>query len=102
MTIQIQEVDCRVYEVDCHVYKKELKDGETIDEVLKIEQIKAYVEKIQIYFRDETQCPFGRGNWIIDLYFKNGQMTCLKFSPDITENRFKEFVKPLTDIILDN
>lgn len=95
MTIQIQEVDCRVY-------KKELKDGETIDEILKLEQIKAYTEKIQIYFRGETQCPFDRGNWIIDLYFKNGQMICLKFSPDIPENRFKEFVKPLTDIMLDS
>ena len=42
--------------------------------------------------------PVNRGNWILDLEFNNGHIICLKYPKDITEIRFKEFIKPLLDL----
>lgn len=83
--------------VDCLVRNTPLDKDENILDLLLLHDIE--VIAIEIHLRNKVDCPFNRGNWIIDLTFKDGSMVCLKLNKDISENDVMNYCKPLIDKI---
>src|SRR5271170_2421728 len=53
------------------------------------------INKIDIYFRGPEDCPYGRGNWIIDILLKNEIIMCVKLRKEMTLEEVKKYIKPL-------
>lgn len=73
------------------------EEGKTIDDDLNIEDVIKNSKFMDYYFRKPKDCPFGRGNWILDLTLKDGTIISYKYPKEMTEERFLEFLKPLMD-----
>jgi hypothetical protein len=70
-------------------------ENETIEDSLDLDKLIPIIHSASYYFRTPKDCPFGRGNWILDIRAKDGQMYCFKYPKEMTESRFIEFLKPL-------
>jgi hypothetical protein len=74
-------------------------DANIIDDVgLSAEAISGIIT-ITIYKRLPEDCPFARGNWMIDLKFKDGCTYCVKLPCSMSEEQVKKFCQPLIDIL---
>lgn len=85
--------------VDCFNYVDDLEENETIENHVELDLLIPYILSFNFYLRSPFDCPFARGNWVIDFYFYDGSLVSFKFPKDITEVRFKEFMQPLIDKI---
>lgn len=90
MEVILQEV--KVFNVD-----KEIGCNETIDDYLDLDKLAELMISFCYYYRSPKDCPFGLGNWIIDIHTKDDKISAFKFSKKMTEKRFVDFLKPLTD-----
>lgn len=84
--------------VDCRVTDKIPADDVFIDEIVCMDKIQG-LSHVDIYLRNKIDCPFGRGNWIIDIIFKDGQIFSVKLPSQMTEERVKDYCKPLLALI---
>ena len=84
-------------EFHCYVSDKIPIDHETIADELNINYLVDMSFRISYYLRSQEDCPFGRGNWIIDFELKNGQLIAFKYPKDISVDDFNKFIKPLID-----
>jgi hypothetical protein len=60
------------------------------------------IKYLSYYFRSPEDCPFGRGNWIIDLFSERDNqipIICIKLPKEMTKEQVKQFIKPLSDYI---
>ena len=73
------------------------KENETIEEILKINDVLPLITDVVIYLRIPEQCPYNRGNWVIDLGFKNGEIFAIKLPKEMTEEQVVKYAKPLID-----
>ncbi len=74
------------------------EEGETIsDDGIDVDSLIKQTTYIEYYFRKPEECPFGRGNWIVDMHFKAGGILCFKYPKEMTEDRLLCFLKPLID-----
>lgn len=83
--------------VDCFLRESIPTNQETIltDFDIKPENIVS----LKVYFRSPQDCPFGRGNWIIDAVNIQNKVECIKLPKEMTEEQVLAFIKPLTDIL---
>jgi hypothetical protein len=86
-----------VQEIVGRHYDEPIQDNETINDFLDIDAVVKVASSIAYYLRYKQDCPYGRGNWILDIYCKNDEIVMLKFPKDMTEERFALFLKPLID-----
>ena len=90
MQIIGQEVHC----MNCNVTPE---DHETIADYMDIDEVIKHAKDVIWYRREKRDCPFGRGNWIIDLPMKTGEMICAKYPLEMSHEQFLKFIKPLID-----
>ncbi|HEY2811795.1 MAG TPA: hypothetical protein VGJ00_10465 [Rhabdochlamydiaceae bacterium] len=69
--------------------------GETIADSWDLDILLPMIRSASYYFRSPQDCPFARGNWLLDIRMKDGQLLCFKFPKEMTEKRFIEFLQPL-------
>lgn len=74
-------------------------EGETIADDFKIELMLPHIDTVNYYLRKQEECPFNRGNWIIDIRFIEGNLFCIKLPKEMTEENVIKFIKPLTDLL---
>lgn len=83
--------------VQCFVAERIPRDDEVISDDLRIDELMKITNSISYYFRDPNDCPFGRGNWILDLHLNDGQTWCFKYPIEMTIEHFLNYLKPLLD-----
>lgn len=81
--------------VDSKVLNRIPDDNETIEDFIDLNKTMPHVASIAYYFRAPEDCPFARGNWILDLKLKDGNITCFKFPKEMSEDHFLKFLIPL-------
>lgn len=71
---------------------------ENISEILDIDEILIIgIKQIIIWPRGKEECPFGRGNWLIDIHFNNEEIYCIKLPLEMDEDKVLDFAKPLIE-----
>jgi hypothetical protein len=68
---------------------------ETIADSLDIDKLIPIIHCASYYLRSPEDCPLARGNWMLDIEAKDGQMYCFKYPKEMTEERFIKFLEPL-------
>lgn len=69
--------------------------NETILTDMKINAEAIY--DMKVYFREPEDCPYNRGNWIIDIFFSETDLLCLKLPKEMSKEAVLAYIKPLTD-----
>jgi hypothetical protein len=78
--------------VDCLNRNNVPDKHETIMEVIdKVDD----VISIDIYLRESIDCPFGRGNWLIDVRFKDKSLVCIKLPKEMSQEAVNAYCQPL-------
>ena len=75
-------------------------ENETICDDMDVNLASEFFTSVKVYFRDKDECPFNRGNWIIDFFTCGDTMIpifCMKLPKSMTEEQVKRWVKPLVD-----
>jgi hypothetical protein len=72
-------------------------DDETIDDHLEIDMLLPFVYSVSYYRRNPEDCPLARGNWMVDIRLKDGQMMCYKYPIEMKEEKFVTFLRPLLE-----
>lgn len=90
MTIEVQEVVA-------FNYLQPIQDYDDVSVSLDMNLLIQNVKSLTFYFRSPEECPFGRGNWILDIIDKNDALHCYKYPASMTKERFERFLKPLLD-----
>jgi hypothetical protein len=70
------------------------KEGETIADHLHLDALLPNVRCVSYYLRSPQECPFGRGNWLVDIEMCNGQLFCLKYPKEIEQEHFVGYLEP--------
>lgn len=83
-------------EVECSVRHTVPKDGETIEEIINLDVVLKEGHSVNWYRRPPEDCPFARGNKIIDIHFKNGSILCIKLPLETTDEQVKKYLEPLS------
>lgn len=94
LKISMQKIDCKVR----HAIPPEDKD---ITEIIAfpIEYLKICLSNIEIYLRSPEDCPYARGNWIIDLIFKDGRVLCIKLPKEMEKSDVLRYCAPLLEFL---
>jgi hypothetical protein len=88
----------KIQEIDAFNRHDIPKQGETIvDDIVNLEKTIPLVKCLDIYFRDKEACPFGRGNWIIDIIFSDSQALMFKLPKEMSEKQVMDYSKPLIE-----
>lgn len=82
-------------EVNGFTMKVMPKNNETIEDHMYIDALLENGSSFTYYYREPHDCPFGKGNWILDMIGKDGEITCFRFPKQMTEKRFLKFLHPL-------
>jgi hypothetical protein len=90
-------MELKVTKVDCFNRDSIPDENETIADDLNFDELVKNIKSMNIYFRYPRDCPFARGNWLIDLQFKDGGLLCLKLPKEMTEEKVHKFCHPLID-----
>lgn len=53
------------------------------------------ISRVSCYPRSARDCPFGRGNFMIDIYDMDGNIRCIKLPKEMEESHFFDYVRPL-------
>jgi hypothetical protein len=70
--------------------------NQQIDELIDIKNFPFnYLKQLEIYRRSKEDCPFNRGNWVIDITFKNGQINFVKLPLEMAEEAVNHYCEPL-------
>ena len=88
-----------IEEVECSNRKEIPLENETIADDFEIEKMAPFIKQVSVYLRDSFECPFGRGNWMIDMRFLDGRLFSIKLPKQMKEDDIKKFVQPLIDIL---
>ncbi len=81
-------------EVNCLVRNAIPASGETILD--DFDNFSAHrIKKMTVCYRQPEECPFGRGNAVVDLYFTDGELLCLKLPLDTPQDILYAWLKPI-------
>src|ERR1700678_2908926 len=72
-------------------------EGETIADDFEIEKMAPLIHDMTIYLRKKEDCPFNRGNWMIDIRLINGALWSLKLPKEMKKAEVMNHVQPLID-----
>ncbi len=81
--------------VDVSVRNSIPKEDETILTDAHIDM--DLIVRMDVYFRKPEDCPFNRGNWVIDIYSPYDQLFCLKLPKEMAKEQVLSYIKPITD-----
>lgn len=54
-----------------------------------------HIQSIQVYSRSKEECPFNRGNWVVDIIFDDGRIMALKLPLKMSKKQVHIFCEPL-------
>lgn len=77
------------------------KENETIFTDFNQDLFKKAVD-ITCYYRPKEECPFNRGNWMIDIVTSNEmsfRIMCIRLPKEMTEDQVMKYSKPLIDYL---
>lgn len=77
-------------------------ENESIATDFEIDLFFPIISKVRGYLRTKEECPFARGNWIIDITFNHSDIFCIKLPIEMTEENFLKYSKPLMDKFKNN
>lgn len=83
--------------VECVCRAKIPVDNENIGEIVNIQALFKEEFSIHWYHRSAVDCPYGRGNAIIDIELKNGSIFCIKLPLETTKEQILNFIKPISE-----
>lgn len=89
----------KMLEVEGLVRHTSLKEGETIEDDFEIVEMASLISEIAYYWRDKEECPFNRGNLVVYFKLKDGNIFCLKFMSQTTEEEIKAYLTPLIKLL---
>lgn len=78
------------------------KPNDTIADDFDVPELKKVVKKIVVWFRDKNACPFGRGNWIVDIHTNEERLLpalSLKLPKQMTREQVINWLSPLKEFI---
>jgi len=76
-------------------YKGIPEENETIEDSIDVDKLIRIIYSTSYYLRSPQECPFGRGNWILDIRTKDGQMYCFRYPKEMSEEQFLKYLQPL-------
>jgi hypothetical protein len=89
--------------VDCLNRHEIPKKNETIKtdfpEMFTIPHVLESISEVNVYYMSKDECPFNRGNWIIDIVFGGHHIQCIKLPSSMPKDAVDEFIKPLVDAL---
>jgi len=91
-------MESKFEKVDSLVYIRPISDEETIADQLRMSELEKDMRGFSYYLRAPEDCPYNRGNWIVDIEFNDGAAVFLKYPREMTKERFEKFIKPLKDL----
>jgi len=68
---------------------------ETIEDDFYLDRIIPVLRDYSVYRRSPEECPFGRGNLVLDMHLKNGEIYAIKFPLSMTRKQLTIYLKPL-------
>lgn len=71
------------------------QEGETIADCLNLDELVSRINKVNYYFQNPRKSEHEEEMWIVELYFKDDCIIILMYPPEISEERFRYFIKPL-------
>lgn len=74
-------------------------ENETIEDDFDLKQLKPLIENLVVYTRDKLDCPFGRGNWLINLYLKDNSIYAIKLPKEMSQEHIKKYIQPLLNFL---
>lgn len=75
--------------------------NETIEDDINIDELSKVISSFNVYSRSKEECPWNRGNWIID-FFSSGNpfpMFSLKLPIIMTKEALAQWLLPLREKI---
>jgi hypothetical protein len=73
-------------------------DENIIDDVGLTEEAIKLIDHISIYKRNPEDCPFARGNWMIDMHAEDCHvLLCVKLPLEMSHDAVMHFCQPLLD-----
>lgn len=88
---------CELHKVNGVNRQSKPRDDQTIATDFEIDKMIPLIKNIRLYLRQPKDCPFARGNWMIDLYFKDGGIYSIKLPLEMTEKEINDYAKPLIE-----
>jgi hypothetical protein len=85
-------------EVDGQTLRYMPSEGETIADYLNLDELNKHMEAICVYQRSAEDCPWARGNWILDVRLKNDQLLCWRFPIEMSSKFAKKFFAPIVEL----
>lgn len=74
-------------------------ENETIEtdfpELFTTPDVLESISCVKVYLRTKEECPFNRGNWIIDILFGNEFIQCLKLPLSMHKDSVLKYIEPL-------
>lgn len=74
-------------------------EGKTIADEFDIDKMVPLISRVDVYLRDPATCPFGRGNWMIDIRFSAGNLFSIKLPKEMKEDQVDKFIEPLVNLL---
>jgi hypothetical protein len=76
------------------------EENETIEDSIYLDELMTVLKSVSFYLRPARDCPFGRGNWVVDLTLKDDNIICIKYPIEMTDTELRRFLKPLLDRLI--
>lgn len=92
---EIKRIEGKIVECKNRTYVP-LKD-ETIFTDFDKNILLPVIKFITIYYRDPRDCPYARGNWMIDMTLIDNNVFCYKLPKEMKEEDFMNYCQPLID-----
>lgn len=91
----------KVIEQEVHGFtlNKIPEENETIADDINISELLKHMEDVCIYLRPKEDCPFNRGNYIVDVTLDDGEVISLRYPIEMKEDHFKRYIAPLVDAL---
>lgn len=74
-------------------------EDQTIDDAIHLHLIKPHIDHIEYYQRNAEDCPWARGNWIIDIYLLDGNIFCIRLPLSLSIERIKRYLIPVQEYL---
>lgn len=85
-----------VKEIEGIVRNTPLNENETIVDLLyDIDKAVSDISYFEAYWRHKSECPFARGNLVIDITYKDDSIMCIKLLYETTPEQLCAFMHPL-------
>lgn len=89
----------KIKEVSGMVLNRLLTENDSIENDFDIEMMAAVIKDINVYWRNKEECPFRRGNLVVDLILDNDQIFCIKLPYETSRPEIDRYLTPLLQLL---